>query len=150
MKRPVTIRVSKDTEKFLTEKFPTLTGGAETCILAVQAAAESGIEAEQMATALKELQMIRRFTEREMNNTLTQEEWNLLADVLNGTVMIPEMRCHNGGLIATIEDADHFEHVGSKHNIEIGDLTAQIEKFTAAQMDYIYTKVERFWSEGKW
>lgn len=142
----VTTRIPYSTWEWLTSIGPA-GGVVNAIILEAERAAKNGIPSEKISESLSELQMIRRRSMAEIKGVFTQEEWSLMADSLNGTIVTVEFRCIPGALIANIEDSDIYDGLGAKWGVDVKDLCSKIEKLTAAQVDAVFTRIEEFWND---
>lgn len=144
----VTTRIPYSTWEWLTSIGPA-GGVVNAIILEAERAAKNGIYPYKIADSIAELQMIRRRSMAEIKGVFTQEEWSLMADSLNGTIVTVEFRCIPGALIANIEDSDIYDGLGAKWGVDVKDLCSKIEKLTAAQVDAVFTRIEEFWNEDR-
>ena len=143
----ITIRVSEETAEFLSKVYNNTTAGATMCVEIVeQMIRQSGSDPHTLVSSMQFLQQIRAYSTREISGKFTADEWKYLADALNGTMITPEFRCHVGGLIAEIEDTNDFDGLGAKWNVDVVSFIEKVKQLTGAQVDAIYTHVEKFWN----
>lgn len=69
-----------------------------------------------------------------------------IVDSLNGTYTQDEtFRYSQDALIAHMEDSDLYEGIGTKWNIDVKSLCEKIKSLSSAQIDALYSRVEKFW-----
>lgn len=144
--KAVNTRIPTSTWEWLTS-FGTAGGVLNTIVNEAERAYNYGFSPFDISESLSELQMIRRRSMAEIKGVFTQEEWSLMADSLNGTIVTVEFRCIPGALIANIEDSDIYDGLGAKWGVDVKDLCSKIEKLTAAQVDAVFTRIEEFWND---
>lgn len=93
------------------------------------------------------LRRIRQVSMGEIKGVFTPNEWKFLADSLNGTVVDEVFRCNVGALVAHCEDADQYDFMGQKWNVDMEVLKQKIRKLAGANIDAIYARVEEFWAK---
>lgn len=142
----VTTRIPTSTWEWLTT-IDTAGGAVKAIIFEAERAAKAGIPPHKISENLINLQMIRRRSQSELKGIFTPEEWSLMADSLNGTLVTSEFRCLPSALIASIEDSDTYDGLGTKWGVDIKALCEKIEKLTAAQIDAVFTRIEEFWDD---
>ena len=86
------------------------------------------------------------YADREIKGKLTESEWKLLADSLNGTLIEGTFRFASSALVAHIEDADKFESVGERWSVDVAKLCEKIKDMSCSQIEAIYRRVEEFWN----
>lgn len=146
----ITIRVSSDTAEFLEKVYNTPTAGATMCVqLVEQMILQSGTSPDILVNSMQFLQQIRAYSTREIRGKFTVDEWKYLADSLNGTIITPEFRCNQGGLIASIEDSNDFDGLGAKWDVDITVFIEKVKQLTGAQIEAVYTQVEKFWNNSE-
>ena len=146
----ITIRVSEETAEFLVKNYETPTAGATLCVEIVeQMILQSGSDPNSLVNSMQFLQQIRAYSTREIRGKFTVDEWKYMADALNGTMITPEFRCNQDGLIASIEDSNDFDGLGAKWNVDVIGFTEKVKQLTGAQIDAVYTNVEKFWNDTK-
>lgn len=144
----ITIRVSEETADFLSKMYDNPTAGATISVQIVeQMMKQAGATPDTLVSSMQFLQQIRAYSTRELKGKLTSDEWKYLADSLNGTMITPEFRCNQGGLIASIEDSNDFDGLGEKWEVDVPAFIEKVKILTGAQVDAIYTHVEKFWSD---
>lgn len=147
--KTVTTRIPSSTWKWLTG-IGTAGGTVNAIISEAEKASEFGIDPWNISASISELQQIRKRSKSELRGIFTPEEWSLMADSLNGTIITQEFRCLPSALIASVEDSDTYDGLGAKWEVNIQELNDKIEKLTAAQVDAVFTRIEEFWdSEDK-
>lgn len=94
---------------------------------------------------ISQLQQHERHADIELKGIFTPEEWKFLADSLNGTMTLDDFRFSNSALVAHCEDSQIYEGCADKWNINLIDLNAKCANLTAAQVEALYRRVEKFW-----
>lgn len=74
-------------------------------------------------------------------------EWKFFADSLNGTLVNDQFRYNRGALIAHCEDSEELEGTASRYDVDIASLKEKINSLSASQVEALYSRVERFWSD---
>ena len=145
--KSVNTRIPESTYDWLVS----LTGKAGASIRAIifeaERASKNGVQPYKISDSISELQMIRRRSINELKGVFTSDEWSLMADSLNGTIVTPEFRCAFSALIISIQDSDEYDGLGAKWGVDIKKLSDKISNLTAAQIDAIFTRVEEFWDD---
>lgn len=101
---------------------------------------------EQINASLRKLSAIEKASLNELRGRFDNSEWKAIVDSLNGTYTQDEtFRYSQGALIAHMEDSDLFEGIGTKWHIEVKSLCEKIKFLSAAQIDALYRRVEKFW-----
>ena len=67
------------------------------------------------------------YADREIKGKLTESEWKLLADSLNGTLVDGTFRFASSALVAHIEDADKFDSVGERWSVDVAKLCEKLQ-----------------------
>lgn len=146
--KTISTRIEKTTEEFLLFHFDNLSAAASQCIDIVETAVKhTGVKPEDIPTQLQEFASIRRNSLREIAGKFTPEEWKYLADSLNVTMITPEFRTLTAGLVASVEDSNHFDKLAEKWQVDTDTLIAKINKFTGAQVDAVYNRIQQFWND---
>lgn len=86
------------------------------------------------------------YADREIKGKLTESEWKLLADSLNGTLIEGTFRFASSALVAHIEDADKVESVGERWSVDVAKLCEKIKDMSCSQIAATYRRVEEFWN----
>lgn len=101
---------------------------------------------EQINASLRKLAAIEKASMNELRGRFKASEWKAIVDSLNGTYTRDEtFRYSPAALIAHMEDSDLFEGIGTKWHIEVKSLCEKIKSLSAAQIDALYRRVEKFW-----
>lgn len=145
MTEKTSISISESLKDFLKAKFGNVSLGITTGTEVLKAADSLKIDVYGIADQLQFLQQVRRASLLEIKGIFTPEEWKMFADILNGTMITAEFRCLQQGLIAEIEDSEHFEFGASKWGVSVPEVSEKIVKLTGAQIDAIYYRCEQFW-----
>lgn len=147
MGEKTSISISEELKEFLKEKFGNVSLGVTTATELLKVANDLKISMYEIADQLQFLQQIRRASLREIKGVFTPAEWGFFADILNGTIITPEFRCLQSGLIAEVEDAEHFDGTATKWNVNVEKISEKIQNLTGAQIDALYYRVESFWND---
>lgn len=101
---------------------------------------------EQINAALRKVAAIEKASLNELRGRFTTSEWSAIADSLNGTWLQDEtFRYTHTALVAHMEDSDLYEGIGKKWNVDVKRLCEKIKQLSAAQIDALYLRVEKFW-----
>lgn len=74
-----------------------------------------------------------------------RKELSYLVDMLNGTMFDPKLAVIPDVLIAGIEDADEYEQLGAKWDVDIEVLSAKVRDLTSAESCFLIEEINRFW-----
>lgn len=149
-KTSITIRIDEEAVEFLQNNFSTPTAGAQQCVEIVrQMMSGSPTDIYSLTESINFLQYIRAYSKRELKGLFTANEWKYLADSLNGTIITPEFRCNQGGLIASIEDSNDFNNLGAKWEVNVPEFVEKVKQLTGAQIDSVYMQIEMFWKQNE-
>lgn len=94
---------------------------------------------------VNQLQQHERHADLELKGKFTPEEWKFLADSLNGTMTLDDFRFSASALVAHNEESQLYEGTAIKWGVYIADLNAKCGSLTAAQVEALYRRVEKFW-----
>ena len=101
---------------------------------------------EQINASLRKLSAIEKASMNELRGRFTVPEWKAIVDCLNGVYTKDEaFRYSPDALIANLEEGDLYEGFGEKWEINIVSLCEKIKLLSAAQIDALYNRVEKFW-----
>ena len=81
----------------------------------------------------------------EIRGKLTKGEWGFLFDTMNGVKVLDDFRFNKNVLMAHNQDAEVFDKSASKWSVDVAELNAKIEKLSAAQVEAVYRRIEKFW-----
>ena len=103
---------------------------------------------EEFSTKLQEMvedltTLIER-TNVEIRERFTEAEMNYLKDMLNSTLMSPKLS-YRSVLLMQVKDADRYEGLGSKWQVDPGQLSQKIEALTEFECYVIAKLVDEFW-----
>lgn len=146
--KTVTTRIPASTWKWLTG-IGTAGGTVNAIISEAEKASEFGIDPWNISASISELQQIRKRSKSELRGIFTPEEWSLMADSLNGTIITQEFRCLPSALIASVEDSNLYDGLGAKWGVDIKALIEKVDKLTAAQVDAVFSRAEEFWDSDE-
>ena len=101
---------------------------------------------EQINVSIRKLTAIEKASTNELRGRFDASEWKALVDSLNGTYTQDEtFRYSTFALVAHMEDSDLYEEIGKKWKVDIKQLCEKIKLLSAAQVDALYSRVEKFW-----
>lgn len=89
-----------------------------------------------------------KYAMRDIQGVFSPEEWKYIADSLNGTIIDGDFRYFSGALVANIEDADKYEMLGGKWNVDVKKLCDKVSRLSCSSIDAIYRRVEAFWNDS--
>lgn len=94
---------------------------------------------------VKKLQDFERHADLSIKNKFVPEEWKAMADALNGTLVEGQFRYSPEALIAQMEDAETYEKVCTKWDMDLTILCAKIQSLSPTQIEAIHRRIEKFW-----
>lgn len=89
---------------------------------------------------------IRRAVIAEIKGTFQINELHAIIDSFNGTIIDPQYSANKQMLIAHLEDANQYEYIGKRFNIDIQDLLKKVQELTTAQAFFLQEEIYRFWN----
>lgn len=89
--------------------------------------------------------LCRVYSLSELKGRFSAKEWKFFADSLNGTLVNDQFRYNKGALIAHCEDSESIERTATKWGVDINTLKENICTLAGAQVEALYSRVERFW-----
>lgn len=95
---------------------------------------------------VSQMQRHERYADVELRGRFTAEEWKFLADSLNGTMVLDDFRFSASALVAHNQDSQLYDGTASRWGIDIDKLNSKCNSLTAAQVEALYRRVERFWN----
>lgn len=95
---------------------------------------------------VSQMQRHERYADVELRGRFTAEEWKFLADSLNGTMVLDDFRFSASALVAHNQDSQLYDGTASRWGIDIDKLNNKCNNLTAAQVEALYRRVERFWN----
>lgn len=104
---------------------------------------------ESIVDALQALRKIRQTSLNELKGAFTPNEWEFLADSLNGTWVPEAFRCSVSGLIAHCEDSALLDGLDKKWGVDMDALKQKTQNLHGANVDALYSRVEGFWSHSE-
>lgn len=96
--------------------------------------------------AVAQLRQHERYADMEIKGKFTGDEWKFLAASLNGTLTLDDFRFSPAALIAHCEDSETYEGLASQWRVDLKTLAGKIGALTAAQVEALYRRVERYWA----
>ena len=144
----ITIRTSKEVADWLATQAGTQTAGAQIAVETVKRAGDrTKFSLPEMAEALEALEYIQAYSKREMKGKITPAQWCYLADALNGTIVTPEFICNKQALAASVQDADDFDNLGQKWEVNVPNFVETILGLTGAETYTVFRHVHNFWND---
>lgn len=84
--------------------------------------------------------------ERDVKDLLDKNQQQYLADALNGYMYTPGM-CPKGSLKINIIDANIYEQLGDKWEIDVEELVKKIDKISEFEAYIIIKKIKEWWNK---
>lgn len=75
----------------------------------------------------------------------TRAELSLLCDIQNGTIFDPNLCASQRTWLASLEDADEFDKVGEKWNVDMPGLAKKIKSLSPPEIYFYREEIDRFW-----
>lgn len=85
---------------------------------------------------------------KEVLHTFSESELNYIYDMLNGTLLTPELS-FKVFLISEIEDADKFDRLSEKWNVDIEKFLNKLNALSEFECYAVCKIAEEFWEKGK-
>jgi hypothetical protein len=82
------------------------------------------------------------------SDTFSESELNYIYDMLNGTLLTPELS-FKVFLISEIEDADKFDRLSEKWNVDIEKFLNKLNALSEFECYAVCKIAEEFWEKGK-
>lgn len=95
---------------------------------------------------VSQMQRHERYADVDLRGRFTADEWKFLADSLNGTMVLDDFRFSASALVAHNQDSQLYDGTASRWGIDIDKLNGKCNSLTAAQVEALYRRVERFWN----
>ena len=92
---------------------------------------------------------LRRYTLKGLKGKLTRDELSALTDIQNGSIFEEQFAVNHSAFIAHIEDANEFEGIGKKWNIDIKALIEKVKNMTTCEIFFLQEEIDRFWNVEK-
>lgn len=86
-----------------------------------------------------------RYADVEIRGRFTPGEWKFLADSLNGTMTLDDFRFLPDMLAGHNEDSQLYEGTADKWGVDLTTLNKKVVALTAAQVEALYRRIEKFW-----
>ena len=97
---------------------------------------------------IEKVMFFEKYAMRDIQGVFSCEEWKYIADSLNGVIIDGDFRYISSALVANIEDADKYEMLGSKWNVDVKKLCDKISRLSCSSIDAIYRRAEAFWNDS--
>lgn len=97
---------------------------------------------------IERLQMIEKYADRDISGKFTPEEWNYLADSLNGSIVEGDFRFRSFALAANVEDSAEYDGLDKKWGVNVATLTDKIKSLSSSSVEAVFRRVEAFWNDG--
>lgn len=108
--------------------------------------AKKGSSNGAIVDALYTAMFTEKYADREIQGKLTPQEWKYLADSLNGTLIEGTFRFASSALVASVQDSDFYDNLGSKWEVDVIAFCDKIANMSCSQVEAIYRRVESFWN----
>lgn len=92
--------------------------------------------------------LFEKYAMRDIQDVFSPDEWKYMADSLNGVVIDGDFRYISSALVANIEDADKYEMLGGKWNVDVKKLCDKVSRLSCSSIDAIYRRVEALWNDS--
>lgn len=123
--RTVTMRLPQDVVDCITSNGDSITDGVKEIV--------------------RKLQTHERYATLELKGKFVPKEWCFFADSLNGTMMQDDFRYYPDALIAHNQDAQLYDDMATKWGVDLDALNEKCKHLTAAQVEALYRRIEKFW-----
>lgn len=110
--------------------------------------ADGGSVTDGVKNIVSKLQRHERYADVELRGRFTPDEWKFLADSLNGSRMLDDFRFSASALVAHNEDSQLYDGTATRWGIDVATLNAKVSALSAAQVEALYRRVERFWANS--
>lgn len=94
------------------------------------------------------IRVLTKMAESEIKGIFTEQEWKFMADSLNGVIIDDAIRYSTENLAYHNEDAKIYDRMDEKWGVDVAELNKKVMQLTSAQVDAVYRRIERFWSEN--
>ena len=101
---------------------------------------------EQVNDCVKQLIAIRSYTTEELKNKFKPEEWRALAEAMKNFRNSDISRYQSQTFTMALKSADINNGIGNAWKIDIDNLCNKIDQLTAAQLDALYNRIDKFWN----
>ncbi|MFU0783766.1 MAG: RHH-1 domain-containing protein [Thermoanaerobacterium thermosaccharolyticum] len=83
---------------------------------------------------------------KEILHIFSENEFNYIYDAFNGTILLPELSFKTL-LIAKVEDADRFDRLSEKWNVDIDEFLNKLNALSEFECYAVCKIAEEFWSK---
>lgn len=87
-------------------------------------------------------------TKREVKGRFSENEWNYLRDMLNGTILQSDVVPYRFVLTAEAEDANRYEGLGEKWNVDVKKLIEKLKNLSEFEAYTVAKMVDEFWASA--
>lgn len=95
-----------------------------------------------VATALMAME---RHADMMIKDVFAPEEWRAMADCMNGTMVLDEIRFSKDALLMEMQDGQLYNKVLDKWSVEPELFFAKIEALNPVQVEAVFRRIENFW-----
>ena len=88
---------------------------------------------------------LRRYTMRELKGVFSAAEIKYLVDMSNSSMFLPEYASNLQMLIARVEDANKFDGLADKWQVNLDIMLDKIKKLTSAQVFFLQFACYNYW-----
>lgn len=101
---------------------------------------------EGIQTATDSFLLLQKHTLEELKDIFSKDELNAIIDSFNGLIMENWYMPITKMMIWEIEDANRYEGLSERWNIDYDNLIEKIKKLTSAQTYFFMFEISRFWN----
>lgn len=94
---------------------------------------------------VKALMAKERYADMMLKCQFSPEEWRVMADTLNGTIIMDEFRFNKSALAMEIQDGQNLNGICDKWGADCTTLCNKIAQLSPFEVDAVYRRVENFW-----
>ncbi len=97
---------------------------------------------------IERIQRIEKYADRDIMNVFTPQEWEYMADSLNGTLVEGDFRYYAQALIAGLEDSAKYDGLDKKWDVDVNTLSDKVSKLSSSAIEAIHRRIEAFWEDS--
>ena len=92
---------------------------------------------------------LRRYALKGIRGKFTKNELSALIDIQNGSIFEEQFAVNHSAFIAHIEDANEFEGIGRRWDIDIKVLIEKVNHLNTCEIFFLQEEIDRFWNVEK-
>ncbi|MBQ0156392.1 MAG: hypothetical protein KBT22_07445 [Bacteroidales bacterium] len=96
---------------------------------------------------IEKVAYIEKYAMRDLKGKFTPAEWSYIVSSLMDIAVEGNYRYVSSVLIACLEDANKYDNMGEKCNVDVNALCEKIRNLSCASIEAIYRRVESFSGE---